>query len=99
MTDETKTAPARKKRPPVARMDASTLGRLAGDISAFRQGVPHDHLARLIEDHQLKLPPRPSKTGIYTASMGGVVGKSTIGPLDALANWANAARRHANRMA
>lgn len=91
--------PARKPRKPVARYEADQLRRLAGEISSFRQGVPHDHLARLIEDHQLKLPTRPSKTGLYTASMGGVVGKSAIGPLDALANWANAARRAANRMA
>lgn len=74
-------------------LDHGRLSRLAADIASYPTG-PDSELIRLLKEREgLKLAEVPKGSGVHRVTMAGISAQSTGGPINALVNWGNKARR------
>lgn len=74
-------------------LDHGRLRRLADDIASYPAG-PDSELIRLLKEREgLRLAEVPKGSGVYRVTLAGISAQSTGGPINALVNWGNKARR------
>lgn len=85
--------PKKRRKPAKKALDVVRLQALAEEINATVGSTYENLLHRLETEEGLKLKKSDKDGGLYSVDMAGVKATGNSGPLNALNNWGNAARR------